>query len=276
MTPRKRLRKKGFTLIELLVVIAIIAVLVGMLLPAVQKVRAAAARSSSQNNLKQIGIACHSYHDAKAILPDGGTNTGDPRQWTGHFQILAFMEQSSAFNIMGGSTGTPTVGAGGATTATIGIKSYMCPGRGRQTFVSSNGNGPNYWGPYTDYAINIVSFNYPSHITMSQITNLNGTSNTVLMGEKSMDPGSYNNTASANWDECIYSGGYGGTCRSNNAIVKDSPGQSTNNWGSPFDSGSPFLMCDGSVRMIGYTLSGSAAFTNALNYRNTTPFSLNN
>lgn len=150
MSHRKRC---GFTLIELLVVIAIIAILIGLLLPAVQKVRAAAARAQCQNHLKQIGLALHNYHDAKGILPPGNVHTLNGTTIDGNFstgtnwaiEILPYIEQDAIFRLY--DSANPTWHANNQTLRETTVKVFACPADAPPSLIrpaAGNGSGVSY------------------------------------------------------------------------------------------------------------------------------------
>lgn len=187
----------GFTLIELLVVIAIIAILIALLLPAVQQAREAARRTQCKNNLKQLGLALHNYHDVHLAFPpgfilqeaDGGYN------WTWTVMVLPFIEQGVLFDQLdaGPTTCTQALGVADSLSAMVTpLSAWRCPsasGPDLNTAWPALGDDlalSNYVG-VNNSALLVVSggdgvFGRNSKLRMRDVTD--GTSNTVGVGER--------------------------------------------------------------------------------------------
>jgi prepilin-type N-terminal cleavage/methylation domain-containing protein/prepilin-type processing-associated H-X9-DG protein len=287
---RAQLSRRGFTLIELLVVIAIIAILIGLLLPAVQKVRAAAARAKCSNNLKQLAIAVHSYHDSYNRIPQNaitidyswGPDSGLPGNvtWTWIARILPYIEQgplATTYNIPAG-----TLGAAQAGLASV-IPTLQCPAANELSPTATDWpniggvvmsitnyrgvSGCNWaWSNNSAYNYNDPTFGnngldngngmfYRSDgnriLTITGITD--GTSNTMMVGE---DLHSYDQHCGG-W---AYPNYVAATC----AIplnFKDPYSASYGDWPNRYsfhsnhDNGANFALADGSVRFVTNSIS---------------------
>lgn len=189
------IRRRGFTLIELLVVIAIIAVLIALLLPAVQQAREAARRSQCKNNLKQIGLAIHNYHDVYLCFPIADVN-GTSNPVSAHARLLPYMDQTPVFNLI--DFNVPYNHANNNVPRMLELPIFRCPSDPDSLPATIGGRNNFYWNAGSGivmYATGATGQPAPNgiiyHNTKVRFSDIvDGTSNTAAMSEKMTGDGS--------------------------------------------------------------------------------------
>jgi prepilin-type N-terminal cleavage/methylation domain-containing protein len=275
--PSPLFRRKAFTLVELLVVIAIIGILVALLLPAIQAAREAARRTQCNNQMKQLGVALHNYHDTFNLFPPGGLSAGNRLAWT--VLILPFIEMEAMHSLVDFNART----GNGYDAAAVNINTlkpapYLCPSavraksfengsttiytthyygimgpKGTNTSTGTNYSADNAGDTHGGFATQGVLLRRDS-VRFADI--LDGTSNTFLVGESSYSRSltGQNNTSFRKWYRGNDSTASGGT---KNIVygINVMPYNGSNNFndisfGSEHPGGCMFVRCDGAVRFV--------------------------
>lgn len=275
-------RMRGFTLIELLVVIAIIAILIALLLPAVQQAREAARRTQCKNNLKQIGLALHNYHDTHRVFPPGWiavNELGIPSAHEGTSGvgwgtgILPYIEQNNIYQLF--DSRLPLTDPANAPFLRSQIAAYKCPSDPQPNFfaIVEEGGGPvlaelpsaNYIGCFGPESLDDCesspgslpvmadgtckgsgTFYHNSSVKIAWITD--GTSNTFMVGERKTRADLEWHTS---WPGMIAEGeeAFQRVCGSADHVPND-PHHHFDDFSSPHTGGAQFCLGDGSVRFI--------------------------
>jgi prepilin-type processing-associated H-X9-DG protein len=238
-----------------LVVIAIIAILIGLLLPAVQKVRGSAARLKCQNNLKQIGLGMHNYHDTNRMFPPAFSKNPPQTQnnWAWGTWLLPFVEQQALYAVMNPNGGAPPVVPDPDTLVALSV--YTCPSDPSPAANDFRGSGTGY--ARSNYVVSEQVCDGGSQIPIGAITD--GTSNTILVGERdgkdqiaAVWPARETRAGSVgvisvlgrpNWPiNTKYAGGTS-CCGADAACTRYA-------WSSQHTGGANFVFCDGSVHFL--------------------------
>ncbi len=274
--------RRAFTLVELLVVIAIIAVLIGLLLPAVQKVREAASRLRCANNLRQLGLGFHAYHDVLGRLPQGGKNACDQpyandavaakcqnpppddptwgccspwdrTEWSWTWQILPYVEQQAVYNSPRNSVAYRSV-----------VKTYYCPSR-REPRLFNNEAKVDYVGCAGTGGNGMLSRTGTPYVRLVGDVP-DGLSNTIMLGEKQLNVARLGLTYDDNepavapgWDTEIYRLGASPPDHDRNhaSCWGDDPNAASSLFGSSHPTAVNVCLGDGSIRSVRYSVSRS-------------------